>query len=94
MLIHNILVIYMADTMYIQLKFSTNNGTPNNLTNKLNINGTCFVATFSGSGASLTNIPYTNIAGLPTSFQNDWNSTVINKPSTFNPDLTNIYTRT
>ena len=49
---------------------------------------------FSGSGASLNNLAYGNITGKPTNFQADWLSTVINKPSTFTPDTTNIYTKT
>ncbi len=43
-------------------------GTTTNLTNRLNINGTCSATTFSGSGASLTSIPYANITGLPATF--------------------------
>jgi len=50
------------------------------LNNNTTINGTCTATTFSGSGASLTSIPYANITGLPTNFQSDWNSTVINRP--------------
>ncbi len=54
-------------------------GTTTNLTNRLNINGTCSATTFSGSGASLTGVQYSNITGLPT---------------TFSPTMTNIYSIT
>ena len=47
-----------------------------------------------GNGSAITNIAYANITGKPTNFQADWLSTVINKPSTFTPDMTNIYTKT
>jgi hypothetical protein len=55
--------------------------------------GTITATTFSGSGSSLTDIPYASITGKPTNFQADWLSTIINKPSTFPADMTNIYTK-
>jgi hypothetical protein len=45
--------------------------------------GTITATAFSGSGASLTNLPYANITGKPTNFQSDWNSTIINKPTIY-----------
>jgi hypothetical protein len=54
-------------------------GISTNLTNRLTINGVCSATTFSGSGASLTSIPYSSITGLP---------------ATFPADMTNIYTKT
>jgi hypothetical protein len=50
--------------------------------------------TILGIGSNITNIAYGNITGKPTNFQADWLSTVINKPSTFPVDTTNIYTKT
>ena len=59
------------------------------------INSSGLTATaFSGNGAALTNLAYTNITGKPTNFQADWTSTIINKPSTFPADMTTIYTKT
>ena len=53
-------------------------------TQKAYINSSGLTATaFSGNGAALTNLAYANIDGKPTNFQADWNSTIINKPSTF-----------
>ena len=46
-----------------------------------------------GNGAAITNLAYANITGKPTNFQADWNSTVINKPSTFPATMTDIYTK-
>ncbi len=46
-----------------------------------------------GNRAAITNLAYGNITGKPTNFQADWNSTVINKPSTFTADMTDIYTK-
>ena len=48
---------------------------------------------FSGSGASLSNLAYSNITGKPTNFQADWLTTIINKPTTFPADMTNIYSK-
>ena len=59
----------------------------------LSTTGTISGTTFSGSGSSLTDIPYANITGKPTNFQADWLTTIINKPSTFPADMTNIYTK-
>ena len=55
--------------------------------------GTITATTFSGSGSSLTDIPYASITGKPTNFQADWLSTIINKPSTFPATMTDIYTK-
>jgi len=49
------------------------------LNNNTTINGTCTATTFSGSGASLTSVPYASITGLP---------------ATFPPTMTNIYSKT
>jgi hypothetical protein len=49
------------------------------LNNNTTINGTCTATTFSGSGASLTSVPYASITGLPVAFP---------------ADMTNIYTKT
>ena len=47
-----------------------------------------------GNGGAITNINWNNITqNKPTSFASDW-STLGSKPSTFNPDLTNLYTKT
>ena len=60
-------------------------------TQKAYINSSGLTATaFSGNGAALTNLTYANITGKPTNFQADWNSTIINKPSTFPADMTTI----
>ena len=48
---------------------------------------------FSGNGSLLTNLAYANITGKPTNFQADWLTTIINKPSTFAADMTNIYSK-
>ncbi len=47
------------------------------LTDKLTINGTANATLFSGSGASLANLSWTNSTGRPTNFQADWTSTII-----------------
>ena len=56
--------------------------------------GALTATSFSGNGASLTNLAYTNITGKPTNFQSDWNSTIINKPTYFTPDPTLYYNQT
>ena len=55
--------------------------------------GALTATSFSGNGAAITNLAYTNITGKPTNFQADWSSTIINKPSTFPADMTTIYTK-
>ncbi len=52
-------------------------GTSTNLTNKLNIFGTCSATIFSGSGARLTNIPYASITGLPSTFPADMTNIIL-----------------
>ena len=50
--------------------------------------------TLLGVGSSITALNYNNITlNLPSTFPSDW-STLGNKPSTFTPDTTNIYTKT
>jgi hypothetical protein len=58
------------------------------------INGTLTATAFSGDGANITNVPYSTITGKPTNFQADWNTTIINKPSTFPVDTTVYYNKT
>ena len=49
--------------------------------------------TLLGIGSSITALNYNNITlNLPSTFPSDW-STLANKPTTFNPDLTNVYTK-
>jgi len=43
-----------------------------------------------GNGTGLTHIQYSNIDNKPTNFQCDYNSTLINKPSTFPGDYNNL----
>jgi len=56
--------------------------------------GALTATSFSGNGASLTNLAYANITGKPTNFQADWNSTIINKPTYFTPDPSLYYNQT
>jgi hypothetical protein len=69
-------------------------GTSTNLINKLNINGACSATIFSGSGASLTNIPYASITGLPSIFPADmtniYNKTEVNNISNLNSNFTTV----
>jgi len=51
----------------------------NNPSTILDVNGTVTATSFSGNGANITNIPYSSITGLP---------------STFPPTMTDIYTKT
>jgi hypothetical protein len=75
-------------------------------TQKLYVNGSVYITaattinaaltatSFSGDGANITNVPYSTITGKPTNFQADWNTTIINKPSTFPVDTTVYYNKT
>ena len=79
---------FPADMTNIYTKIETNN--------LLNAKENTLTASTSllGNGSAITNLTYANITGKPTNFQADWLTTIINKPSTFTPDLTNIYTKT
>ena len=75
-------------------------------TQKLYVNGSVYITaattinaaltatSFSGDGANITNVPYSTITGKPTNFQADWNTTIINKPSTFPVDTSIYYNKT
>ena len=47
-----------------------------------------------GNGAAITNLAYANITGKPSYFAADWNTTLANKPATFPPTMTTIYSKT
>ncbi len=50
--------------------------------------------TLLGIGSNITALDYAKITiGKPTNFQSDWNTTIINKPATFPPTITTIYTK-
>jgi hypothetical protein len=55
----------------------------------LEVLGTIAATAFSGDGANITNVSYTNITGKPTNFQSDWTSTIINKPVIYTQTETN-----
>ena len=78
---------FPADMTNIYTKTETNN--------LLNAKENTLTASTSllGNGSAITNLTYANITGKPTNFQADWLTTIINKPSTFTADMTNIYTK-
>ena len=80
---HYIQISQPTDTLTIQEYGTISFNIGPTKTQKAYINSSGLTATaFSGNGAALTNLAYANIDGKPTNFQADWNSTIINKPST------------
>ncbi len=71
--------------------------TSNTLPGKINLKQDTLRAATNrfGVGSAITALDYTKITlNKPTDFQANWNTIVINKPSLFPADMTNIYTKT
>jgi hypothetical protein len=90
---------YTASTTALD-NFTTSNyviGTSNTLQTKINLKQDTLTAATNllGVGSAITALDYTKITlNKPTDFQANWNTTVINKPSVFPADMTNIYSKT
>jgi hypothetical protein len=85
--------LYQNGTQIDFSSYATNTALTNGLATKQN-NLTALTYLL-GMGSAITDIDYNKITlNKPTNFQADWNSTVINIPSTFPANMTNIYNKT